>query len=348
MFLNACALPRSGPLLHEVTAANKASRIVLSSATPELVAGTREPAAASFPASFLGAQPIDYERFATGDGVDVVIWERDDLQVFPPGTTGASDLGIFQVDKEGAIQIPYVGSLSLAGLTPESARLLLLRRLRGLVIASDVRLSQAGQAGRLVTIQGDVTKAGVYPMGEGLLRLSDVLALASPDQSDPEQTSVSIRRGVVEGTVRLSDVYRDKNQDVALRPGDSIVVRAIQDYVTVVGAAGLQGRVKIVKRNYSVLDVVADSHGLSDANANPHALFLLGATEPSDTGRVQAPRVYQFDMRQPDQVALASRFVVRDGEIVLISDAPFTQVEKALSALSASLGTARSVSSLSQ
>jgi polysaccharide export outer membrane protein len=199
-----------------------------------------------------------------------------------------------------------------------------------------------------VTVQGDVTRAGVFPIGQGMLRLSNALSLAAPDQTDPEQTAVTIRRGGVAATVRLSDVYRDSAQDVALRPGDSIVVHAIQEYVKILGAAGTQGRLKISKRNYSVLDALADSRGLSDSTAYPRAVFLLRAPDRNSPQIAAAPLVYQFDMRYPDQMSVAGQFVVRDGDTIFISDAPYTQVEKVLSALSASLGTARSVTALGQ
>lgn len=342
------ALPRSAPSLNEVTAAQKLDRLVLSPVTPELAAASRGPSTATFPSSFLDAQPIDYETFAPGDGIDVVVWERDGLQMFTSGASGQADLGSFTVGKDGLIHVPYVGPLSVAGLKPDDARRLLMRRLRGLVIATDVRLSLTDQHGSLITIQGDVTKAGVYPMGQGMLRLSNALGLASPDQTNPEQTSVTIRRDGVSATVRLSDIYRDSAQDIALRPGDSIVVRAIPDYVKILGAAGAQGRIKISKRNYSVLDAVADSRGLSDSTAYPRAVFLLRQAEPTDQPPVAAPVVYQFDMRYPDKMYLAGQFAVRDGDTIFISDAPYTQVEKVLSALSASLGTARSVTALGQ
>jgi polysaccharide biosynthesis/export protein len=331
--------------------AQKQARIVLSPVTPELAAATRGPDTATFPTSFLQAQLFDYETFAPGDGVDVVVWERDGLQLFPPGANGGSDLGSFTVARDGVIHVPYVGPLSVAGLTPEDARQLLLRRLRGLVIASDVRLSSTDQHGSLVTIQGDVTKAGVYPLGQGMLRLSALLGLASPaptDLADPEQTAVTIRRDGVSATVRLSDVYRDSTQDVPLLPGDSIVVHAIQEYVTVSGAAGLQGRVRISKRNYSVLDTLSDSKGLADGLAYPRAVFLLRAPTSTDAAAAPRPLVYQFDLRYPDQMSLARQFAVHDGDAIFISDAPFTQVEKALSALSATLGTANNVRALGQ
>jgi polysaccharide biosynthesis/export protein len=347
--LEGCMLPRSGPLLSEVHTADKQSQITLTPVTPDTVAAMREPAIASFPSSFLTAQPVNYETFAPGDGVDVVVWERDGLQVFPPGANGGSDLGTFTIGRDGTIQLPYVGEMDVAGLTPADARMLLLRRLRGLVIASDVHFMTTAQHGSLVTVQGDVTKAGVYPIGQGMLRLSAALSLASPDQTDPEQTSVTVRRDTVSATVRLSDIYRDAAQDIALRSGDSIVVNAIQQYVMVIGAAGAQGRVKITKRNYSVLDAVADSRGLADSTADPRALFLLRPRAQADGAPMDSrPFVYQFDMRRPGQMLLARQFAVQDGDVVFISDAPFTQVQKALSSLSATLGTARNVSALSQ
>jgi polysaccharide export outer membrane protein len=182
-----------------------------------------------------------------------------------------------------------------------------------------------------------------------MLRLSAALGLASPDQTDPEQTKVTLRRDGVSATVRLSDIYRDAAQDVALRSGDSVVVNAIQQYVTVIGAAGAQGRVKLTKRNYSILDAVADSRGLADSSADPRALFLIRPSIGTDGAPLYArPTVYEFDMRRPEDILLARQFAVQDSDVVFISDAPFTQVEKALSALSASLGTARNVNALAQ
>ncbi len=42
--------------------------------------------------------------------------------------------------------------------------------------------------------------------------------------------------------------------------------------------------------------------------------------------------VYQFDLTRPEQVALAREFTVQEGQAIYISDAPFTQVQKVLSA----------------
>ena len=349
LLLQSCALPQSAPLLSQVKQSEQQSRIVLTPVTPDVAIASQQPVAASFPAAYLQAQTVEYKRFSPGDGVDVVVWERDGLEMFPATANGASDLGTFTVDDDGDIQVPLVGKLHLAGGTADEARTLLLRRLRGIVIASDVRFTPTDQHGRLITIQGDVSKAGVFPIGPGMLRLSAALSQAYPDQTDPEQTLVTLRREGVAGSARLSDIYRDARQDIALRPGDSIVVSLLQEYVTVLGAAGAQGRVKITKRNYSVLDALGDSRGLADSSADIRALFLIRAAAPvGQTAADPRPLVYGFDMRRPEEMALAKQFAVRDGDSIFISDAPFTQVQKVLSSLTATLGTARSVSALSQ
>lgn len=349
LLLQGCALPRSGPMAHEVAAANASGQIELIPVTPEIALANREPSQASFPARFKAAKPVDYEQLAPGDGVRVGIWERDGLGVFPPGSTGFADLGELIVSKVGTISIPYVGAVPTAGRTTAEVRDIIIKRLRGLIVASDVSVAQTPTKGRFVTVQGDLTKPGVYPIIQGMLRLSALLGMAVPNQTDPEQTAVTVRREGEAATVRLSDVYRDPTQDIALQADDSVVVSAVDYHLVVLGAAGAQGRLKVTKRNYTILDALADSRGLSDVNASPRAVFLMRRAAPGDAAAAgNRPVVYQFDFRRPGQMVLAGEFATRDGDAIYVSDAPFTQVEKVLSVFSSTLGTARSADELGQ
>ncbi|SAK87636.1 polysaccharide export protein [Caballeronia pedi] len=347
--LQGCGLPRSGPLRSEVDAARDNSSIVLVPVTEELARASRGPGRASFPAEFLGAAPFEYERLAPGDGVQVTLWEHGGLGLFAAGDQGSSNLGEQIVDRAGDIHLPYIGKVRAQGLTPAQVRDAIMRRVSRLVVGADVSVQATPRRGQTITVQGDLKKPGVYPLGQDTERLSGVLGLAAPNQTNPEQLSVTVRRNSVAGSVRLADIYSNPAEDVALRPGDSIVVNDVVERLTVLGAAGVQGRVKLSKRNYSVLDALGDSRGLNDSLANPRAVYLLRRpalpenVEPADT----RPQVYQFDFTQPGQIVLAGEFVVRDGDAILISDAPFTQVQKLLSTFSATLGTARSVSALS-
>jgi polysaccharide biosynthesis/export protein len=348
LVLQGCGLPRSGPLRSEVDAASESSSIVLIPVTGELARASRGPDRATFPAAFLDAAPFEYERLAPGDGVQITVWEHGGLGLFAMGDQSPSNLGEQVVDRAGDIQLPYIGKVRAQGMTTSQLRDAIMRRLSRLVVGADVSVLATARRGQSVTVQGDLLKPGVYPLGQDTERLSGVLGLAAPNQTNPEQLSVTVRRNGVAGSVRLSDIYANPAEDVALRPGDSIVVNGVVERLTVLGAAGVQGHVKLTKRNYSVLDALGDSRGLNDSLANPRAVYLLRRASPSNVEAADTrPLVYQFDFTQPGQIVLAGEFVVRDGDAILVSDAPFTQVQKLLSTFSATLGTARSVSALS-
>jgi polysaccharide biosynthesis/export protein len=345
--LAGCGLPRSGPLLSEVEAARDGDNIVLVPITAQIAQASRGEDRASFPDAFLKTSAFEYEKLAPGDGINVTIWERDGLGVFPAGDGGASNLGELVVDGNGDVYLPYAGKIRAQGLTPSQLHDVIVRRLSRLVMAFDVSVRASVRQGQKITVQGDLLKPGVYPMGQETERLSGLLGLAAPNQTNPEQLAVTVRRRGVAGSVRLSDIYRDNAEDIALLPGDSVIVHNIVERVFVLGAAGVQGRVKLSKRNYSLLDALGDSRALNDSLANPRAVFLMrGHVASTDPAADARPVVYRFDFTKPDQIALAGQFVVHDGDALLVSDAPFTQVQKLLSTFSATLGTARSVSAL--
>ncbi|WP_160147522.1 polysaccharide biosynthesis/export family protein [Caballeronia pedi] len=341
--LQGCTLPRSGPLQSEVNASVANDSIRLVAMTPAIANSGRGAGRASFPAALRNAAPLDADRFAVGDGVGVTIWERDGLGVFPAAENGASNLGELQVDGSGDIHLPYIGNVRAQGLTQPQLREAILRRLSRLVAASDVVVRATARKGQTVTAQGDLQKPGVYPIGRELVRLSDLLGQAAPNQTNPEQLAISVRRGGVEGTIRLADVYQDAANDIALRPGDSIVAHNVVEQLTVLGAAGVQGRVKLTKRNFSVLDAIGESRGLNDALANPRAVYLMRGAQAAGAATADTrPTVYQFDFTRPEQIMLAQSFVVHDGDAILVSDAPFAQVQKTLSVFGSTLGVARS------
>ena len=148
---------------------------------------------------------------------------------------------------------------------------------------------------------------------------------------------VTLRREGRTGTVRLADLHRNPALDIALRPGDAIVLNEVIEHVTVLGAAGIQGQVRIAEREYSATDILGQARGLSPDTADPRTVFLIRSEPGAST-----PTVYQFEMRRPETVALAGRFIVRDKDALLISNASFAQTRQILSAISQSLGTVRS------
>ncbi|WP_028354623.1 polysaccharide biosynthesis/export family protein [Bordetella petrii] len=334
MALTGCQLPRSGPMLREMTSANDAKDIVVKPVSRELAMASRVPEVADFPTRYRDLTQAGFDRLVPGDGINVKVWERDGLGVFAADPSGVSDLGVQEIDRSGNVHFPILGKFHAAGLTLAQLHDAVVARLSRLVIGADVSVTRAaGARGQMVTVQGNLTKPGMYPITQTSQRLSSALAQAAPVQTNPEQLIISLRRDNQVASVRLSDIYRNQANDILLRPGDVITAYDAREYLTVLGAAGNQGRVAISKRNYSVLDALADARGLDDKLADPRSVFLFTPAKAGVDGKPDMlPVVYQFDLTRPEQVALAREFTVREGQAIYISDAPFTQVQKVLSA----------------
>ncbi len=105
-------------------------------------------------------------------------------------------------------------------------------------------------------------------------------------QTNPEQLVITLRRDTEIASVRLSDIYRNQNNDILLRAGDVITAHDAREYLTVLGAAGTQGRVAISKRNYSVLDALGDSRAWMTRRRihAPYSCLRPRSREPGNAG----------------------------------------------------------------
>lgn len=332
--LTGCQLPRSGPMLSEMTGAHDDKDVIVMPVSRELAQKSRVPDVADFPVRYRDLTQAGFDKLVPGDGINVRVWERGGLGVFAPDPSGVSDLGNQEIDRSGNVTFPIIGKFQAEGRTLGQLHDAIVARLSKLVVGADVSVTRAADArGQMVTVQGNLTKPGMYPITQTAQRLSSALAQAAPVQTNPEQLIISLRRENQVASVRLSDIYRNQNNDILLRSGDVITAYDAKEFLTVLGAAGQQGRVEISKRNYSVLDALADSRGLDDKLADPRSVFLFTPAQAGAEGKPDLlPVVYQFDLTRPEQVALAREFTVHEGQAIYISDAPFTQVQKVLSA----------------
>jgi polysaccharide biosynthesis/export protein len=341
--LAGCGLPSSGPSSAAFAKAAEANAIQLVDATAADAAASRQTASAGFPVEWTQIAPPSFDRIGPADVLRVVILENDGLGLFAGGQTGGTRLEAVPVDSTGAIDLPYIGRVQVAGLSLHGAGDLLLKRLGGLVSSADVQVSFAERHSNLVSVEGDVAKPGPVALTPETSRLTSLLGVAAPSPANIEHATVTVRRGTQSAGVPLSEAFDRPSNDITLQAGDVVVVRKVVQSVNVLGSAGVQGRVPLTKRNYTVMDAVAESKGLSSDAANPAAVYLMTLSDSSQLNGA-GPKVYHFDFRNPAQLAVASAFVVHDGDVIYISGASFAQTRNVLSALSGVLNSARSAS----
>ncbi len=95
----------------------------------------------------------------------------------------------------------------------------------------------------------------------------------------------------------------------------------------------------------SVIDALAQVGGLSSVAADPTGIFVF-RNEPEEIAQqlVGDPQligtqrmIYVLDLTQPNGVFMARDFAIRDGDTVYVTEAPFVQFNKAISAATVTL-----------
>ena len=106
-------------------------------------------------------------------------------------------------------------------------------------------------------------------------------------------------------------------------------------------------------QNLSAIEAIAIVGGLNTATADPTGFFVF-RNEPAEIANAVLGRqdlvgdqrmVYVLDLTQPTGMFEARDFLVRDGDTVYVTEAPFVQWQKTLSAITGSAGAAASLRS---
>lgn len=359
--LAGCALPRSGPSKREIYAGSvqKQGDAFVVAVNDRVVRATAVTPALGFSTRMSSAGVVGSDVIRPGDLLAMTVYENVDQGLLTPGAPGGSSGGTplteIQVDGSGNIFIPYAGRVRAAGHTPDQLRQIITRKLDQQTPDPQIQVRRVAGDGATVSVVGGVTAQGVYPIERSTRTLTSMLAKAGGVAIPPEVTQVTVMRGKERGTVWLQDVYDDPNYDIALRPGDRIVVEQDRRTFTAMGATGAQTRVPFATQDLSALEAIAQVGGLNPNVADPTGVFVL-RDEPEEVANSVLGRddltglqrmIYVLDLTEPNGIFQARDFLIRDGDTVYVTEAPFVQWNKVLSALTGSLGTAASVSQLS-
>lgn len=351
----ACGLPRSGPTKAEIFKGSvlKEGDAFIVTVNQRVTRATAVIPAFGFSSGFLNAGVMGADTISSGDTLGLTIFEnvRDDPLL---GNTGqrVSALEEVQVDGQGYIFVPYAGRIKAAGQTPEGLRQAITRKLDTQTPDPQVAVTRLAGDGSSVSVQGSVGATGVYAIERPTRQLSAMIARAGGVAIEPDVAVIRVTRGAHSGRVWLQDLYANPALDIALRPGDKIVVERDTRAFVALGATGAQNRVPFETQTLSAIEAIAIVGGLNTNLADPTGVFVF-RNEPEEIANAVLGRkdlrgaqrlVYVLDLTQPTGMFEARDFVVRDGDTVYVTEAPFVQWQKTLSAITGTAGAASSIS----
>ncbi len=351
-----CGLPRSGPTKSEIFSGSVMEDgdafVLVVDDRVNLVASVTP--ALGFSAGFRDASPIGSDTIRAGDVLGLTIWEnvRDPLLV--PAGQNATVLEEVQVDGSGFIFVPYAGRINAAGNTPEAIRRIITEKLEEQTPDPQVQVRRLAGDGATVSVVGAVGAQGVYAIERPTRTLSAMIARAGGVSVQPEIAQVTVVRGDHTGEIWFEDLYSHPGHDIALRAGDRIFVEQDTRSFTALGATGTQSRVAFESQTISAIEAIAQVGGLNTNLADPTGVFVF-RNEPIEIASQLVARndlvgtqrvIYVLDLTEPNGMFMARDFAIRDGDTVYVTEAPFSQFNKTISAVFGTLGSVSSAAAL--
>lgn len=351
--ISSCGLPRSGPNKREIFQGSVLEQgdAFIVTVNGRVNRATAVTPALGFSKEFTRAGRVGSDTIHAGDVLGISIWENVEKGLLT--TAGvAAVLGEIQVDGSGFIFIPYAGRIKASGNTPEALRRVITSKLDEQTPDPQVSITRIAGDGATVSIVGSVSGQGVYPIERPTRTLSAMLAKAGGISIEPEIAKVTVIRGSKRGHIWFQDLYKHTKLDISLRGGDRILVEKDTRAYTALGATGSQNRVVFESQNLSAIEAIAQVGGLSSTSADPTGVFIfrneaetiaktvLGRKDLIGTQRM----VYVLDLTAPTGMFEARDFLVRDGDTVYVTEAPITQWNKTVAAITGTLSAGKAVS----
>ncbi len=349
---DACStLPRSGPYRSDLVADQngQARPFAAAEITPPVVNVLAEVKPPSFAGAFGDYRPPRQQRIGVGDSVQITLWEAGPGGLFSapvvdrlsPGSRSAT-IPDQVVARDLAITVPFAGRIVVAGRTPPEVEAIIVERLSGKAIDPQALVTVTRNVSNTVTVIGEVGGGRRVPLNVGGDRLLEVLAEAGGTRGATYDIAVVLARGNRIVRVPLQAVLDDPREDVFMQPADVVTLVRDPQTFTASGATGRNALVPFETPKLSLDEALAKAGGVLDDRGDPDGVFVI-RYEPEAV--VQAlpdlrlsgvpagptPVVYHLQLRDPNAMFLARRFAMRDKDILYVSNAPVSDLQKVLS-----------------
>jgi polysaccharide export outer membrane protein len=295
MCLAGCSLPSAGPTVSQVEkSADPALDVYLVKVTPRIVGVLNSFREDGFPQSFRleGYRPSI--ALQPGDVIGINIYEAGGSPLFggvsaaSPGGGGqgqptvqpatsiqATTLPAQLIESNGQILVPYVGRVKVTGMTPAQASEEISRKLAEQTVRPQVIVSLVGNNANAISVGGEVNKAGLVSLSLRGERLLDVISQAGGPKYTAVETDVRLIRGSSVASIPLQQVLTNPENNIAVKPNDTIqLVRNPKTFV-VLGAATKVAQYTLDTERVTVAEGIGRAGGTMDTYGNLAGIFLL-------------------------------------------------------------------------
>jgi polysaccharide export outer membrane protein len=366
LLLGACTVvPTSGPAGHDVRV-GQADRESLPYAyvpiTPKVVdiLATNTPRLST---TFQDRGGPTELRFGIGDTVNVSIFESAAGGLFIPLEASARPGNFIAlppqaVDSKGNIQVPYAGAIRAQGRTAAEIQAAIVNALKDRALEPQAVVTLAEQRSSLISVVGDQVGSIRFPANPSGERILDAIARAGLKSPGYDLWVMLQRQGRRE-TIPFGGLVYEPVNNIYVRPQDTIFIyKEPQTFLAFGGTGSQAGTLSGNNRQFSfdawrvsLAEGIAKAGGLADAQADPASVFLyrgetrevaqfLGIDCTPYPGPI-IPVIYNLNLRDPAGFFLASKFQMRNKDVIYVANAISVDSTKLLTYLRLIMGTAQ-------
>ena len=281
----------------------------------------------SFSTLALASSDAPTDIIGVGDTLAVSIFEPSG-GLFNGGDSsesGNQTLPPLVVDRNGAVPVPFAGSVSVQGLTPGQASAAVRRALIGKVANPQVIVTLAGNASNAVTVLGEVRNPGRQPLAANSDRILDVIAAAGGSSRSIYEVTVRIQRGGQTYTAPMSIVTTEFNENVRLQRGDQVNLVYQPRRFSSFGAFNAVARTDLPPGPLTLAEALSGVGGLDSnlADAKSVLVFRFERPEVAQALGIQqaatprgVPVVYRLNLNEGSGFFIASNFQIEPDDII--------------------------------
>lgn len=285
-----------------------------------------------------------------GDVLEISIWEAPPAVLFGgtfssegQGNGHLTQLPAQMVNKNGTINVPFVGNIRVAGKTPEAIQSHIQNALHRKANQPQVLVKIANNFSADVTVirQGSAIRMPLTANSEKVL---DAIAAVGGATENIEDITVQLTRGSQVKTLAYETLIANPIQNITLRPGDVVTMLNTPFKFTGLGAVGNNQQLRFSSKGITLAEALGRMGGLLDNRSDPRGVFVFRHVPFGQLSMEQqieweakgygagmdVPTVYRVNLLEPRSMFLMQRFPIQDKDIVYVSNAPLAEFQKFL------------------
>ena len=278
-----------------------------------------------------------------GDSLNLTIWDNEENSLLATAGTKSTAMQGLLVSPHGSVFLPYVGEVSVNGLSPDAARSRIQQQLERIAPSAQVQLSVAPGLINSVDLVGGVAKPGPVELPSRDFTILSLLARGGGIAPALENPLVRLIRAGKTYEIRADDLMADASRNIVMRGGDKVIIAPDERFFIAMGTTQSEKLVYFDREHITAMEAVSMLGGLNDARADLKGLVIL-REYPAQAVRadgVAGPKmtqvVFTLDLTDTDGLFAAKSFEVHPRDLVIGTESPMLGMSNLLSIVTAGL-----------